>query len=318
MSDLATHETNSSFSREVPGLQVAVDSTGLGEFKTCPRKYYYSQVLGYQAREGEVHLVFGTLLHRAREVYDHQRAHGVGHEVALDVTVDDALKATWNRTLQRPWISNDPVKNRVTLIRAIVWYLDQFREDNLRTVILANGKPAVELSFAFDSGYQAFNGEPIVLCGHMDRLAKMNEDSFVLDVKSTKYQLDPKFFQSFTPDNQFSLYVLASKVAFAKPAKGLVLDAIQVGVNFIRCQRGQVLRSQAMVDEWFEGLGFWLAQMSECARTGQWPMNDKACNLYGGCRYRAVCARPPGAREEWLKVDYQKRVWDPLKARGDI
>lgn len=313
-----TFETNSSFSREIPGLQIAVDSTGLGEFKTCPRKYYYSQVLGYLPREGQVHLVFGQLLHRAREIYDHQRAQGATHDQALDATLQDALRATWNRALARPWISNDPIKNRATLLRAIVWYLDQFEHDSFQTLILANGKPAVELSFAFDSGYKAISGEEILLCGHMDRLVENNGETYVADIKTTKYALDPKFFDSFTPDNQFSLYVLASKVAFAKPASGLILDAIQVGVNFVRCQRAPIPRSRAAIDEWFQGLGFWLGQMSECATKGQWPMNDKACNLYGGCRFRPVCARPPGAREEWLRVDYEKRNWDPLKARGDV
>jgi hypothetical protein len=35
-------EFNTSFSKLLPGMQVAIDSTSLGAFKTCPRYYYYN------------------------------------------------------------------------------------------------------------------------------------------------------------------------------------------------------------------------------------------------------------------------------------
>ena len=74
---------NTSFSRQMPGLQLAVDSTSLGEFKICPRRYYYAIVLGWQTRVESVHLTFGILLHGARERYDHRRSAGDSHDDAV-------------------------------------------------------------------------------------------------------------------------------------------------------------------------------------------------------------------------------------------
>jgi len=310
---------NSSFSRLLPGLQLAIDSTSLGEFKTCPRKYLYRVVLGWTPRAESVHLTFGILLHQARELYDHLRVDGRSHDEALRQTVHRALRDTWNSDLQRPWISDHKYKNRLTLLRTIVWYLDEkAREDVLQTVVLANGKPAVELSFRFDSGLTSSTGEPVLLCGHLDRIAKLGDEAYIVDIKSTGGTLGPGFFSQFIPDNQFSLYSLAGRVAFETPVAGIIVDGAQVAIGFSRFERGLVGRSAEQLDEWLEDVSVWIGQMDEAARNASWPMNDKACHHYGGCPFRPVCSRPPGARQQWLQADYTKRIWDPLRVRGDI
>lgn len=311
-------QSNTSFSKLQPGLQLAVDSTSLGEFKICPRRYYYSIICGF-AHES-VHLTFGILLHSACELYDHARAKGQRHDDALHAALRFALRWTWNSELKRPWISEHKSKNRLGLIRALVWYLDQFAEDPLETIILANGKPAVELSFSFDSGYLAQStGERFVLCGHLDRLAKLNDTPYVIDRKTTEHTIDASYFAKYTPDNQFSLYTLAGKVVYEQPVRGLIVDAIQVGVTFARAVRGPVPRDDAMLDEWHRDLGHWLGEMEACAVEGHWPLNDKACGLFGGCPYRGICSKSPSSREQWLRSEFPtRRQWDPLQRRGDI
>lgn len=320
-------KANSAFSRELPGLQVAIDSTSLGEAKTCLRKYYYSIVLGYQPRAESVHLTFGLLLHGARERYDHVRSGGEDHEESLRQALGWALVQTWNKGLGRPWASDHKTKNRATLIRSIVWYFDQFGEsDPLVTVQLANGKPAVELSFRFDFGLTAGTGERYLYCGHFDRLAVMNGEVYITDLKTTEHSLDPSWFGGFTPGGQFSGYVYAGKVCYQFPVRGLIVDGLQVGAGFTRVARGLVPRDEATLAEWHRDSGRWLRVMEDCAEDSQgledpsqaWPMNDKACGNYGGCPFRPVCSRTPASRQQWLEVDYRKRVWDPLQRRGDI
>jgi hypothetical protein len=311
---------NSSFSRALPGLQLGIDSTSLGAFKKCPRYYQYTIVEGWQPKELSVHLHFGILLHSALERYDHAKAEGKGHEDARDVMLDWALKETWNSELGRPWISGDNIKNRISLLRTIIWYVEHFGEnDSLSTVLLTNGKPAVEVSFRFDTGlvYES-TGEKILLCGHIDRIADLNGDHYVSDRKTTKYGLDPRFFSGFTPDNQFSIYTIAGGVALGKKTKGLILDGIQIGVNFTRFARNIVPRPEGVLEEWIKDFGFWARQMETCALEGYWPMNDKGCHMYAGCEFRDICSRSPETRQQWLNSNFTKRVWDPLQVRGDI
>ena len=322
----AATERNSSFSKELPSLQLALDSTSLGAFKTCPQRYLLEIVLGYQLRDSNVHLQFGIWVHASAERYARQRADGATHEDALRDTLHWLLRETWDRELQRPWNSGHNEKTRFTLVRSVVWYLDQYGEnDPLQTVVQSNGRPAVELSFRFDSGYRALStGEMFVICGHMDRKARFNGEPMIADIKTTRTALGQQFFSQFTPHNQFSIYLLADQVVSEDPARGLVVDGMQVLVGGTRFQRGVVTRTQEQLAEFHQDLGLWIEQLEEAAQRARragasaWAMNDKSCSMYGGCPFQAVCSRSPSARASFLRANYRQRIWDPLIVRGDI
>lgn len=307
---------NTSFSTTTPQLQLAWDSTSLGLFKTCPRKYQLSIVEGWQPRGTSVHLTFGIHYHAALETYDHAKFAGASHELATIAAVRRAMADTWDQDLNRPWVSDDKNKNRFTLVRSVVWYLDQFgASDNLHTVALANGRPAVELSFRMETSYRSSDGEPFLLCGHLDRVATLYNHAYIVDRKTSKHQLDERYFDQFSPHNQFTIYSLAGKVVYQLPIQGIICDAAQVAVTFSRFQRQPIPRSQEILDEWYHELGGWLAQAESYARDNYWPMNDTSCDKFFGCEFRPICRRHPSVREQWLRADYVRRVWDPLKTR---
>lgn len=310
---------NTSFSQLLPTLQLAVDSTSLSAFKTCPRLYQLSILEGWEPKSTSFHLIFGLLYHGALERYDHKRFEGLSHDDSCDFALDWTLRNTWNHDLNKGWASGDSNKNRYTLIRTILDYLDKFGlNDVLETVKLANGKPAVELSFSFDSGYVSSTGERVVFCGHMDRVALMNGGAYVTDRKTTSHTISGQWFLQFTPHNQFSLYMLAGQIILQEPIKGLIVDGVQIAVGFSRFERGVVQRDEAQLREWHMDAMLQLELMDKYAQLGYWPQNDSACGNYGGCKFRQICSKSPGQREQWLKSDYNKRVWDPLQRRGDI
>lgn len=317
---MPVQQVNSSFAPD-QRLQLAWDSTSMGALKTCPRLYKYSIVDGMVASLTNVHLIFGQLYHAALERYDHAKATGASHEAATIAAVRYAMTETWNDELNRPWASDDPNKNRFTLVRTIVWYLEQFAEDAIETIILANGKPAVELSFRVQIHYESPYGSPYLWCGHMDRVGRVpafDNKVFVIDKKTTKTTITPNFFDKYTPDNQFSGYIFASQIALEQPAAGLIVDVAQVAVTFSRFQRGLVTRDEGQIQEWLTDIGWWIKQAEGYAKADYWPMNDKSCDMYGGCTYRSICSKSPLQRDQWLKAGFAKRVWDPLQVRGDI
>lgn len=313
---------NSSFSLLAPGLQTAVDSTSLGAFKHCPRYYFYSIIMGLQPLDGiAVHFDFGIFIHLGVETYHQRWVSGASHEDALDSALVAVLFATWNSKLRRPWISDHRVKNRETLVRSLVWYLDRFanRPDPIETIKLANGRAAVELSFRFDSGWRV-GGETIQFCGHLDRLGLLNDEPVIPDVKTTGLHIDTKWFNQWTPGNQFSMYALAGRVAFELPTTKIIVDGMEINAGWTKFERGIVSRPEAIVDEWHEASGAWVENMAKSARDRNWPMNDRACvSAFGRmCEFMELCARQPNTRESWAKGAYRRRQWDPLKIRGDV
>jgi len=240
------------------------------------------------------------------EHYDRERLAGATVDQALLSTVEWALRATWDGKLNRPWQSENPSKNREGLIRTLVWYVDQYgQSENLETIILPNGQPAIELNFEFDSGYQTADGEAVSFIGKIDKIVKLGDKFYVKDIKTTGHEVGGRFFAEFSPDNQFSLYSLAAKIVFDFAVEGLICDGIQVGATFSRFYRAPIGRPDTILDEWLRDSRHWLGQMESCAREGYWPQNDKGCGLYGGCEFRSVCGARPEAREGLLKMAFQ-------------
>ena len=333
---------NTSFSKVLPLLQTAVDSHSLGLFKECERKYFYSVVLGLQPPSRSIHLTFGLLVHGARETYFRERAKGSDHEAALIACVHWCLVATWDKKLRRPWtpVHKDATKkNRLTLVRTMVWYLDKYQNDGTETVLLADGKPAVELKFVIDSGLKSrLTGETFLICGYIDRLLRRFGKAWVDDCKTTKHTLDREWFKQFAPHNQFSTYSFASKIAFNVKAEGLYVDGIQVAVTFSDFMRAEVELDDAQLEEWHRATGRWFRRIEENVDAAMdilyphgnphtaivldaeaaYPMNETSCDKWGGCEFREVCKRTPRARPQWIAANYQRRKWDPLESRGDI
>jgi hypothetical protein len=316
---MLTHAENTAISAALPGLQLAWDSTSMGELKLCPRKYYYRILYGYTPRELSVHLKFGLGFHSATEHYDHARARGENHDAGVRAAIRRALEFTWDFKMGRPWLSSDPNKNRQTLVRTIAWYYEQFAHDPLETVILATGKPAVELSFMVELPFKAQEtGESFFYGGHLDRVALMGGSAYIVDKKTTKHTLNKQYFDGYSPDNQFSGYMFGGAVGFGLKLQGIICDAAQVAVGFTRFQREVIHRTKEQLEEWVRDLGMWLRVAEFYAKTNYWPQNDKNCSMYGGCPFRSVCGKTPGARPEWLRAGFERQVWNPLIARGDI
>jgi hypothetical protein len=326
---------NGAFSRKIPKLQLFWDSVSTGALKKCPRYYELSIVEGWQPKGKRTDLEFGLFLHSGRERYYHARARGENHEVATNAALDYVLTATWDNVLDRPWMSGDSSKNRYTLAQAMVDYCDKWEHDPLATVILASKLPAVEMSFRFPLGFgptgslpydaQSDSGgesaEEFWLCGHLDRAAEFQERTWISDLKSTRSELNDRYFKQFKVNNQFSLYALAGRIVLnIKAVPGIIVDAVQVlATQPPRFKRVLVERTEAQLTEFVRGLHVLLRQAEYYARHGFWPMNERACFEHGRpCDFLEICGRAPSVREQWLRADFVKRTWDPTKVRGDI
>lgn len=314
---------NSSFSNTYPRLQIAWDATSLGLLKTCPRKYFYALIEGWTTRKLNVNLAFGQLLHLGLEEYDKQRAYGTEHKLAQRCMMERVTKDmghyedSGEGTVWHPWSTEDRNKTPHNLLRSLVWYTEQFKDDDCETVVLADGTPAVELPFKFTiPDFIAPDGQEYIFCGHLDRIVEWQGQYWIQDRKTTKSTLYHNFFEKFTPDNQMSMYTAAGSVCFGQDVKGVMVDGIQVAVGFSEFQRGFAHRTPDMMDEWMEETKAWIKLAEQFAMSDSpsaWIKNDSVCDLYGGCVYRLICSKDPGVRQNFLASNFVKGQWDPLK-----
>lgn len=290
-------------------IQYAWDSTSLGDFKRCPRLYYYTMIMGYRQKEESVHLRFGGEYHRALQDYDKLRTEGIKHDEAIFLAIRELIFRT------EDWNPDHKYKNRDFLVRTAIWYLESHKNDVAKVHILSNGKPAVELSFNFELDW-GFPGQPYVLCGHLDKIVNFNDELFGMDHKTTTTTPGPYYFDQFEPDNQMTLYTLACRVIYEVPVRGIIINAAQVMIDSTRFVRGITYRTQDQLDEWVEDIHYWFSRAVEYAKEGYWPMNDTACDKYGGCKFRGICSKSPSVRETFLRSDFNAgEKWNPLKVR---
>lgn len=324
----------------LPGtrIQFAWDSTSLGYIKTCPRLYQYHMLEGWVPKDESIHLRFGQEYHSAIQDYENLRAEGS--------SFDDAVRETVRQLLIRidDWEvdhTHKPgnYKNPATLLHMVVAYLDEYRNDPCKTLILDNGKPAVELSFRFeldwgplqagqypaeqrqDGGYEpAIPNQPYLLCGHLDRVVTFQDDIFILDHKTTTTTPTDYYFAGYSPNNQMTLYAFAGQVVLGTAVAGVIVEAAQITLQEPnRFVRRPTYRPSDTFDEWLGDLEYWLNQAEAYAASDHWPMNDTACGMYGGCKFREICSKSPQVREKFLKTNFvkleEKDRWNPLRSR---
>jgi RecB family exonuclease len=305
----ATEEDESPF---IPGtnIQFAWDSTSLEYLKRCPRLYYYKMIAGYTSNEEDVNLRFGGEFHQAMHEYQLMIADEIEHDEALFLTVKELLLRTDD------WRPESKYKNREFLVRSVIRYLDKYRDDPCKTVIRPDGQPAVELSFRLELEYGPAEGQPYLLCGHIDRVVEHNGTEFFMDYKTTTTTPSDWYWGQFHPHNQMTLYTFASSVIFDTPIKGGIVRSGQIMMEDTRFTEGMTYRTEGEIEEWLFDLQHWLAMAKSYAQNNYWPMNDTACDKYGGCKFRDICSKSPSVREKFIKADFKEQpIWNPLRTR---
>jgi PD-(D/E)XK nuclease superfamily len=301
-------------------IQFAWDSTSLGYLKTCPRLYYYHMIEGWVPKEDSIHLRFGQEYHQAIYDYEMAKASGEAHEDCVRSTILALLRRIYDWEPD-PTLKASNQKSKDQLVHLCVTYFDEYRDDTCKTVILENGKPAVELSFRFELDFgPTTGGSYYILCGHLDRVVEFAGETFVLDHKTTATTPSDYYFNQYSPNNQMTLYTWAGKVVLDTIVSGVIIEAAQVTIEKpMSFHRRPTYRSDEFIDEWLDDLEYHLSSAESFATVGYWPMNDTACGLYGGCRFREVCSRPAAIRQAYLKADFiqlpPEERWNPLRNR---
>lgn len=319
----------------LPGtnIQFAWDSTSIGLIKTCPRLYQYTMIEGWRPKDESVHLRFGQEFHQALAEYDGARAEGLDHAEALSLVITDLMIRTADFRPD-PETKAGKYKNRESLVRSVIYYLDERRTDVMNTFILSNGSPAVELSFRFELEFgpaaaldvegleSSHDSQPYLLCGHLDRVVSDPDGNlFIEDHKTTTSTPGPYYFNQYDPNNQMSLYSFAGTVVLGMPIRGVMVNAVQYLLTepYNKFVRGFTFRNQDQLEEWLGDLSHWLQIAEWYATNNHWPMNDTACDKYGGCRFREICSKAPNVRHIWLNSNFIKLApedrWNPLRSR---
>jgi hypothetical protein len=309
-----------SFSANTPGLQLVWDATSISAFLACPTRYYFSIILGLTPLAKSVHLTFGGAYQKALETYDRERLRGASHRDAMITAVhvgyrEGAALPLEKRPDNLPVTEPTPapeVKRRDQLVRAIVDHCEQFADDPLRTVVLTDGKPAVELSFRFEAGILVA-GEDVELAGHLDRVV---EPWAVLDHKTSKNAVDDKYRMKMELSTQMTHYGFSSHVIRPEdaPTSSIIIDVVQMLADNVRTTRFPIRYTKAQLAEYHADLVQQLPAAGAYAVQRRWPRNRESCLL---CDFKRLCRVDPSIRLHIASTEFTRRLWDPAEPRTE-
>lgn len=314
-------------------VQFAWDSTSIKYAQECWRRYQYKVLELWETKSPAkaIALDFGILLHAGIEQFHRYQSQGIMHNAAVKAVVkwiiahpayahlptEEELEQIKQEAADDDeddgvTLRNSRVRTRYHLIRALVWYFEQYREDSMQVHQLANGKPAVELSFRVPVGLELSTGEPVLLSGHFDKVVRFNDHLWIKDIKSTK-SITAAWREEFDLSHQMTGYILGGSLAISEPIKGVVIDGVCLQVGGVKFGRHFTHRTESQLGEYINDLRLLVDQAEAYAAEGYWPMNTSFCRF---CEFKGVCKQPPEMRGGYLRQWFRKgEGWNPLKSR---
>ncbi len=311
------------FSKSNPNLQLAWDATSIAAYMECPWRYHQKIILGRHPKVPPAALVYGTIWHEAVGLYDRLRFEGKPLDEALETALLCAHNMAFCRDLWAGYTLDELAlegkkedRNRRTLHtlqRALVWYSEEFSADPMKPL----GAEYFEVGFTLPLPIESPYGEPYLLCGYLDSVVEFCGEVYIRERKHTTSALSSYYWRRFDPNPQIDTYALAARSIFPDlKIGGVVVEALQIGVNFARFDRRFIHRTQSQTEEWLRELCYWIKRAEADAEAGFWPRNTATTMLYGGSEFRRPMATSPEFRDGLLETDFPVgEKWNPLIPR---
>jgi len=296
-----------------PPFPIAIDSTMLGAFRSCPQKMFRAYMEHWKPQAESVHLVAGGAF--ADGIEAARRAFYEENLPAADA-VAIGLEALIHRygDFECP---PDSAKSLERTAGALEFYFANYPlgADGAEPVLFPNGKRGIEFSFACPLPVNhPISGEPILYTGRSDMIAEAFGGVYIYDEKTTS-SLGPTWSRQWDMRSQFTGYCWAAKEFGLNPS-GVVVRGVSILKTKYDTQQAITYRSGFEIDRWIDQSCRDIERMIQAWKEGHWDYNlDHACTEYGGCGFVNVCksAEP----QNWLELYFRQRVWDPL-ARKEI
>jgi hypothetical protein len=291
-----------------PHFPVAIDSTMLGTFRSCPQKMYRMYMEHWKPAAESVHLIAGGAfadgIEAARRAYYEQ-----GRDAPDSVAIGLAALISKYGDFECP---ADSAKSLERTAGALEFYFENYPlgHDGAVPISFPDGRKGIEFSFAEPLPINhPITGEPLLYTGRADMIAEAYGGQYVYDEKTTS-SLGPSWARQWELRSQFTGYTWAAQQSGLNPQGVCVRGVSILKTKYDTCQV-LTYRGAHEVDRWLDQTVRDIQRMVVAWEQGYWDYNlDHACSEYGGCALQSVCkSANPGI---WLDQYFVQRVWNPL------
>lgn len=296
-----------------PPFPMAIDSTMLGTFRSCPQKLFRTYMQHWKPQSDSVHLIAGKAFAEGVEIA--RRAYYEENQSAED-SVAYGLKALINSygDFECP---PDSAKSLERTAGALEFYFHSYPlgHDGAVPLSFPDDRRGIEFSFAQPLPINhPISGDPLLYTGRADMVAEALGGIYVYDEK-TASSLGASWGRQWDLRSQFTGYCWAAR-EYGIAATGVIVRGVSILKTKYDTQQAITYRTPWEVDRWLDQSCRDIERMIESWKSGHWDYNlDHACTEYGGCSLTTICkSKDP---EAWLPMYFTQRVWDPL-ARKEL
>lgn len=314
------------------------DSTKLKCFMTCPRKYFYTYVLGWVSEEPNLHFTFGEAWHLSMS---HLIEHG-----SSAATVSEAYELFRNKYLEvfreEDEEQNSP-KNLTNGFTAMLEYAQRYDDSKYKVVKDQDGQAWTEIAGTVPIS------EGQVLHFKSDAVMFDEEEGkyFVLEHKTTT-MLNSAWSEQWHLSIQVGTYLHAlccvfnpedvwgariNGAVFRKPPKmkadGTPYAGGGKGNEFLRVP---IRKTQEMMEQWLFTANHWaasvrgeFAELETCLEDdpvmSAFPMNTESCVHYGSvCQFHDFCINWPNPLRKCGQppLGFKEQHWNPTVKEGEV
>lgn len=308
------------------------DATKLSSY-ACEQRGNYAMERHLQPKEPAEALAFGIAFHKAVEVWTQERiAWGDSEDTSL-AAIAEAKKAfleAWNRELPQEVRDNLELlgdrRSYANFCRLFEAFTRKFPIEMYDKIV------ATETPFTLYLG-RSPRGREISWSGILDRAVVWQAGLYYVDIKTSSYPLNDKFFAQFRLSGQMTGYAWAGQELGIGDFDGIMVQGIEVRIpqNGIKTtaagmpykRQGRQVMDLVGVDvipilpehieEWKQDTLRKIDKIYEARELKHWVRDrGELCNSYGGCAFRRVCTAHPDLREGIITENYKERKWNPL------
>lgn len=250
------------------------DSSALGCWQMCPRKFYYTYVLGLSPSQPSYAMEFGTFMHDSLSARTQ-----LGMKEALEV---------WDK-----WPYPESEKFTAPRGMSLIKEFDNHYKGEEREV-LAN-----------ESAFKLAMPEGSFLTGRLDLIVKQQGMAYVLDYK-TKSRVGANFIDEFRPNLQMTCYCHACR-EFIGDCQGAIVSVINTSDSGkIRFEEQVTSRSKYELDLFvFDTFPKLVQDIERAIRTKSFPLFEANCyKYYVMCQYDKLCKL--GCTESVMGMFYKR------------
>lgn len=307
---------------------VRINSSSLSTIQECGRKTKLSLIDRWRPREEGAPTLFGRGIHRAMEIFysgdiaerklpklETLEMIGFGH--AADDSLIARAVSGFVEVVQPlsalPASDKRSIQNGIWILRE---YFKQYIDDPYVAYVDKDG-PFIERTFT----HRILETDVLVvdIFGTIDFAFRNTQTGEVTpgDHKTTSSLGwgGSSYYDRDKPNHQYTMYMLGAKREFGINTEDFIVNVIEVKAKPVRATskgvsfpRQITKRTEEDFQETIESILFAVGDLLYMRKENTWPMGGvDACNKYGGCEYKQICAAPKSMRETILSNKFKQQ-----------